>query len=70
LNTLAASAATTYVAAHLASPAVAELAAVHSYVVAFWWGAGIFAVGAAVVAVLLRSGVPDLNANNRDAVVV
>jgi EmrB/QacA subfamily drug resistance transporter len=70
LNTLAASAATTYVAAHLANPAVAELAAVHSYVVAFWWGAGIFAVGAAVVAVLLRSGVPDLNANNRDVVVV
>ncbi|MDT4944100.1 MAG: hypothetical protein QOH14_833, partial [Pseudonocardiales bacterium] len=56
-------AATTFAAAHLSNPAVAQLAAVHSYVVAFWWSAGIFVVGAAIVAALLRPGVPDFNAN-------
>jgi EmrB/QacA subfamily drug resistance transporter len=64
LNTLAASAAATFAAAHLTNPAVAQLAAVHSYVVAFWWSAGIFTVGAALVALLLRPGVPDFNANS------
>jgi predicted MFS family arabinose efflux permease len=57
LNTLAASAAATYAAAHATNPAVGQLAAVHSYVVAFWWSAGIFAVAALVVAPLLRPGV-------------
>ena len=32
-------------------------AAVHSYVVAFWWAAAIFAAGAALTALVLRSGV-------------
>jgi hypothetical protein len=68
LNTLAATAATTFVAAHIADPAAVQLAAVHSYVVAFWWSAAIFAVGAALVAALLRSGVPDVNANADDVV--
>jgi EmrB/QacA subfamily drug resistance transporter len=63
LNTLAATAATTFAAAHLSSPGVAQQAAVHSYVVAFWWSAGIFVLGAAIVAALLRPGVPDFNAN-------
>jgi EmrB/QacA subfamily drug resistance transporter len=69
LNTLAASAAATFAAAHLANSAVAQLAAVHSYVVAFWWSAAIFTVGAALVALLLRPGVPDFDANS-DAMVV
>jgi EmrB/QacA subfamily drug resistance transporter len=69
LNTLAATAATTFVAAHIADPAAVQLAAVHSYVVAFWWSAAIFAVGAALVAALLRSGVPDVNANADDVVI-
>lgn len=55
LNTLAATAATGYVAAHLPpSPAVLAQAAVHSYAVAYWWGAGFFAFGAVLSALLFR----------------
>ena len=69
LNTLAATAAASFAAAHLTDPAVAQLAAVHSYVVAFWWSAAIFVVGAVIAAILLRPGVPDFEAGN-DGVVV
>ncbi|MDT4893135.1 MAG: hypothetical protein QOE97_2170 [Pseudonocardiales bacterium] len=62
LNTIAATAATSYVASHVTasgvSATVLRQAAVHSYVVAFWWSAAIFAGGALVSALLLRSGVP------------
>ncbi|MBG6213829.1 MAG: MFS transporter [Cryobacterium sp.] len=55
LNTLAATAATNYVTAHLpATAAVAAQAAVQSYAVAYWWGAGFFVVGAIVAAFLFR----------------
>ncbi|MDQ1597516.1 MAG: hypothetical protein QOI70_940, partial [Microbacteriaceae bacterium] len=55
LNTLAATAATNYVAAHLpASARVATEAAVHSYAIAYWWGAGFFAFGALLSALLFR----------------
>jgi EmrB/QacA subfamily drug resistance transporter len=55
LNTLAASALTAYVAAHVpASPAVLADAAVHSYTIAYWWGAGAFAFGAVLTALLFR----------------
>jgi hypothetical protein len=55
LNTLAATAATSYVAAHLpAGAAVAADAAVHSYAVAYWWGAGFFAFGAILSVLLFR----------------
>ena len=50
LSTLASSAAGSYIA-H--GPAAA---AVHGYTTAFWWAAGIFAVGALVCGSLLRSG--------------
>lgn len=53
LSTLAASATTSYAAAH---PAAIEAAAVHGYTVAFWWAAGIFAFGAVVCGAVLRSG--------------
>ncbi|ROS75290.1 MFS transporter [Cellulomonas sp. PhB143] len=56
LNTLAATAAATYVSSHLpASPAVAAEAALHSYDVAYLWSAGFFFVGAVVVALLFRT---------------
>ena len=48
LNTIAASALASYLLVHGHSPAATAGAAVHSYVVAFWVSAGIFA-GAAVV---------------------
>lgn len=61
-NTIAASAATSYVASHLAAGGgnlrtVAAAAAVHSYTVAFWTGAVVFVGGAVVSALILRSGI-------------
>jgi EmrB/QacA subfamily drug resistance transporter len=55
LNTLAATAAANYVASHAPPTAtvVAE-AAVHSYSVAYRWGAGIFAFGAVLAALLFK----------------
>src|SRR5689334_7936637 len=62
LNTIFASAVTSYLAAHLASArtigrqALAGLALAHGYDTAFWWIAGIFAAGAIVCGALLRRG--------------
>ncbi|HEV7204639.1 MAG TPA: MFS transporter [Jatrophihabitans sp.] len=65
LNTIAATAGATYATTHAAgatSAAAGKLlqanAAVHSYTVAFWWATAIFAVGAVLSAIVLRSGVP------------
>ena len=55
LNTLAATAATTYITDHQpASAAILADAAVHSYTTAYWWSAGFFAFGAVLTAVLFR----------------
>ncbi|ANP71736.1 MFS transporter [Cryobacterium arcticum] len=55
LNTLAATAAADYVASHLPATAeVAAQAAVTSYATAYWWGAGFFAVGGIIAALLFR----------------
>ena len=56
LNTLAASALTSYVLTHGRSPLVLAQAAVHSYVVAFWVSAAILAASAVVCALVLPSG--------------
>ena len=54
-NTLAATAATAYAAAHLPpTPEVIAQAAVHSYTVGYWWAAGFFAFGAVLTALLFR----------------
>ncbi len=45
LSTIYGSAVATYVASHLGARGVAAAAAVHGDVTAFWWAAGIFAVG-------------------------
>ncbi len=67
LNTMAASAAATYLASHLSrrlmigghpAPALVAMAQVHSYTTAFWWAAGIFAAGSVVAALLFRRGAP------------
>jgi EmrB/QacA subfamily drug resistance transporter len=68
LNTLAATAATTFAAAHLSDAHVAELSAVHSYTVAFSWSAAIFAAGGILVAALLRSGVPAVGSGSETAI--
>ena len=50
-----ATAATDYIAAHTPpTEAVLADAAIHSYAVAYWWGAGLFAVGAVLSALLFR----------------
>jgi len=61
LNTIFASAITTYVAAHTLAhrgPAwhVATLAGLHGYTTTFWWTTGIFLLGAIIAGVLMRSG--------------
>ena len=55
-------------AAHLAqatTPRGAALvqadAAIHSYTTAFWWAAGIFLLGAALAALVLRPGIAQLD---------
>jgi EmrB/QacA subfamily drug resistance transporter len=55
LNTLAATAATDYVASH--TPPTEQVladAAIHSYAVAYMWGAAFFAAGAVIAALLFR----------------
>ena len=65
LNTIFASAVTSYIAAHLASArahgligrqALAGLALAHGYDTAFWWTAGILAGGSVAAALLFRRG--------------
>jgi EmrB/QacA subfamily drug resistance transporter len=60
LNTIAASATTSYlVASHLRgrpSQALVQLSLIHGYVTAFWWCAGIFLFGAIVCGSLMRRG--------------
>jgi hypothetical protein len=59
LNTIAASATTSYLAGHLhgqPAPQLAQLALIHGYTTVFWWCAGIFAAGAVVCGALLRPG--------------
>ncbi|MFF7155654.1 DHA2 family efflux MFS transporter permease subunit [Streptomyces sp. NPDC008139] len=58
LNTLATSAAASYVVGKQNTPAVAAQAQLHSYSTAYWWAAGFFAVGTVVTAFLYRRGKP------------
>jgi EmrB/QacA subfamily drug resistance transporter len=58
LSTLSASAVSGYLAGKTATGELAANAAVHGYTTAFWWTAGIFAAGALVSGLLLRSGAP------------
>jgi len=59
LNTIAASATTSYLVSHLhgrPEPQLAQLALIHGYTTVFWWCAGIFAAGAIICGALLRPG--------------
>ncbi|MFE4632209.1 DHA2 family efflux MFS transporter permease subunit [Streptomyces sp. NPDC056773] len=56
LNTVAASAAAAFLAVHGPSDKTAQVdAALHSYATAYWWTAGIFALGALLAALVLPS---------------
>jgi EmrB/QacA subfamily drug resistance transporter len=57
LSTVAATATTSFAAAHAHTPAALRAAAVHGFTTAFWWSAAIFLIGAAVAATVLRAGV-------------
>jgi EmrB/QacA subfamily drug resistance transporter len=60
LNSLATTAFTKYLVGKDATNQVVQAdAAIHSYVVAFWWAAAIFAVGAVICGAILRAGKPD-----------
>jgi EmrB/QacA subfamily drug resistance transporter len=60
LNSLASSALTSYlVGKDAGNPLVQADAAIHSYTTAFWWAAGIFAVGAVICGLILKRGKPD-----------
>ncbi|MGW1728169.1 MFS transporter [Streptomyces sp. NPDC002306] len=64
LNTLAASAATDYLAGRDATnELVRAQATIESYTTAFWWSAGLFGVGTVIAFLLFRRGVPQQDAN-------
>jgi predicted MFS family arabinose efflux permease len=56
LSTLFASAAASYASSHAPGPSLQDAASIHGYTTAFWWAAGIFAVGLLVSLVVLPSG--------------
>jgi hypothetical protein len=62
LSTIFATAATSYATSHPPVPGLRAAAMVHGYTVAFWWAAGIFAVGLLIALLVLpahhRSSVP------------
>jgi MFS family permease len=68
LNTIAASALSSYLVTHGNSPAATAAGAVHSYAVAFWVSAGIFAGAAVVCALVLRPGVLAASQDSETAV--
>jgi EmrB/QacA subfamily drug resistance transporter len=55
LSSIFASAVTSYAEGRPPSPQVAAEAAVHGYTVAFWVAAGVFAIGAVVIGLMMRS---------------
>ncbi len=65
LNTIAASAVTAYIAAHAPlTPLVGANAAIHSYTVAYWVAAGVFAFGAVLAVLLFRRRGQGLSLHN------
>jgi EmrB/QacA subfamily drug resistance transporter len=67
LNTLATSAATSYLVGKQHTPAAAAQAQLHSYSTAYWWSAAFFAVGVVVTFMLYRSGKPRVQAQSGES---
>jgi EmrB/QacA subfamily drug resistance transporter len=60
LNSLATTALANYLVGKDAQSQVVQAnAAIHSYIVAFWWAAAIFAAGAVICGLILKAGKPD-----------
>jgi EmrB/QacA subfamily drug resistance transporter len=57
LSTLFASSAAAFASSHAPGAGLREAATVHGYTTAFWWAAGIFAVGLIVALLVLPSGI-------------
>ena len=57
LSTIFASAAASYLAGHAHTRAAGAAAVIHGYTTAFWWAAGIFALGLLVALTVLPSGI-------------
>jgi len=71
LNTLAASAATSYLVGKDPSDKLVQAqATIESYTTAFWWSAGFFAAGAVITFLLFRGGRPDQDVSDDAAPVV
>jgi EmrB/QacA subfamily drug resistance transporter len=62
LNTIAASATTSWLVAHHSTDPRNPLAAVHGYDVAIWWAVGIMLVASALVFILVNAGRPEHHA--------
>lgn len=63
LSTLAATSVADYAHSHPPGPKLANAAAIHGYTTAFGWGAVIFAIGAILTGILMRSEVIEVNAD-------
>jgi EmrB/QacA subfamily drug resistance transporter len=57
LSTIFATAAASYASSHVRTPGLLATATVHGYTTAFWWAAGIFAVGLLVALLVLPPGI-------------
>jgi MFS family permease len=57
LSTIFASSAASYASSHRPMPGLQAAATVHGYTTAFWWAAGIFAVGLLVALLVLPPGI-------------
>lgn len=69
LSSISVSATGAYLASHGSGASAAAEAAIHGYTTAFWWAAGIFALGAIVAGLLLRSGNEEVASSSGPALV-
>jgi hypothetical protein len=61
LSTVAASATSSLAGSQATATDAMATADVHGYTTAFWWSAAIFAAGAIVCGLLIRSGTPQVD---------
>ncbi|MFI5658359.1 DHA2 family efflux MFS transporter permease subunit [Streptomyces sp. NPDC051684] len=64
-STMAATAATNYIADHGVSKSSQAEAAVHSYATAYWWAAGFFVAGLVISVLMYRAGRPHAQAQQK-----
>ncbi|GAA1358312.1 MFS transporter [Streptomyces beijiangensis] len=67
LNTLATSAAASFLVGKQPTPGTQAQAQLHSYSTAYWWSAGFFVLGFLVTVILYRPGAPSIHPVDEDA---